>query len=68
MSQVLQWIRTNDYFVTVVDRDFISEKDNTPVSVRVSLKIKPAIIIITFFYRILNLITIAVMYFIFCQT
>lgn len=49
MSQVLQWIRTNDYFVTVVDRDFISEKDNTPVSVRVSLKIKPAIIIITFF-------------------
>ncbi|CAH8668137.1 unnamed protein product [Schistosoma haematobium] len=37
MSQVLQWIRTNDYFVTVVDRDFISEKDNTPVSVRLQL-------------------------------
>ncbi|CAI2736415.1 unnamed protein product [Schistosoma spindalis] len=37
MSQVLQWIRTNDYFVTVVDRDFISDKDNTPVSVRLQL-------------------------------
>ncbi|KAK4474560.1 hypothetical protein MN116_001703 [Schistosoma mekongi] len=34
MSQVLQWIRTNDYFVTVVDRDFISDKGDTSVSVR----------------------------------
>ncbi|CAH8580482.1 unnamed protein product [Schistosoma turkestanicum] len=37
MSQVLQWIRTNDYFVTVVDRDFIPDKDNTSVSVRLQL-------------------------------
>nr|CAH8874226.1 unnamed protein product [Trichobilharzia regenti] len=37
MSQVLQWIRANDYFLTVVDRDFISVTNESAVSVRLEL-------------------------------
>ncbi|CAH8873701.1 unnamed protein product [Trichobilharzia szidati] len=37
MSQVLQWIRANDYFITVVDRDFISVRNASAVSVRLEL-------------------------------